>query len=387
MPHILPLRGAIKNYAWGSPTVLGEWLGRPSPNAEPEAELWLGAHPSGPSEVELEAGWQPLDSWLAQRAGSAPLPFLLKVLAVARPLSLQVHPDAAQARAGFARERGAPPAERRYVDPHPKPELVCALSRFVALCGFRPADEVAERLAALGLGDLFPDRGDDASRLAAFLGDWLAAPAAQAPALARARVAAREAAPRDEACAWLLRLDAAYPGDPGVLAPLFLHLLELAPGEALYLPPGELHCYLEGLAVELMGPSDNVLRGGLTPKPVYVDELLRVASFEPRRPPRLQPRERAPGEHVYPTPEVPFELSILEPGPGRPVEIAAQPHAELLWCATGALSIATHGPDGAPERLLRTQGEAALVVADAGGYRVEGEGRAFRAALPPAPAR
>lgn len=386
MQSILPLRGAIQHYAWGSRTALAEWLGRPGPSAEPEAELWLGAHPNGPAEIEVDGRWEPLDRWLAHGAGAGAgaggLPFLLKVLAVERPLSLQAHPDAAQARAGFARERaaGVAPAERRYADPFAKPELVCALTPFAALCGFRPAAELAARLAELGAGELVPATGDDEARLAGFLGGWLAlAPEARRAPLERVRAAARARAARDPECAWLLRLDAEHPDDPGVLAPLFLHLVELAPWEALFLPPGELHCYLAGVAVELMESSDNVLRGGLTRKPVHVDELLRVARFAPRRPPRLLPVERAPGERCYETPAESFELSLLEPAPGRSVAIASRRGAEVLWCAAGRVQI-TAGEGGAG--LVRARGESAFVGAAAGGYRVEGAGRVHRAALP-----
>jgi mannose-6-phosphate isomerase len=374
--RILPLRGAIKHYAWGSRTALADWLGRPGPSPEPEAELWLGAHPSGPAEVEIGGRWEPLDRWLAR--DQSPLPFLLKLLAVERPLSLQVHPDAEQARAGFERERERPAGERRYSDPFAKPELVCALTPFTALCGFRPADEVAARLAALGAAEIFPAAGDEASRLAGFLGGWLGASReARRSVLGRLRAAARGAAPRDPASAWLLRLDAEYPDDPGVLAPLFLHLVELAPGEALFLPPGELHCYLAGVAVELMGSSDNVLRGGLTPKPVYVDELLRVARFAARRPPLLRPLERRPGASAYPTPADEFELSLLEPNPDRPVTVARPRGLEVLWCASGSVRVVA-----GDSIVVRERGQSCLVREAAQGYRVEGAGRVYRAAAP-----
>lgn len=380
MQRILPLRGVIKNYAWGSRTALAAWTRRVQASPGTEAELWLGAHPHGSAEVEVDGRWERLDHWLGREGRGARLPFLLKLLAVERPLSLQVHPDEEQAREGFAKEEGVSATSRRYADPFAKPELVCALTAFTALCGFRPADEVAARLGALGLGELMPSAGDEPSRLARFLGSWLAAPpAARRAKLALARDAARVAAAHDPASAWMLRLDAEHPDDPAVLAPLFLHLLELAPGEALFLPPGELHCYLGGVAVELMGSSDNVLRGGLTKKAVHVDELLRVARFAPRRPPSLWPVERGPGAFVYPAPTRDFELSLLEPVPERAVVVGERRGAEILWCAAGEVRIAATGEGrGIPCR----RGESCLAPATTGAYRVEGEGRVYRAAVP-----
>jgi mannose-6-phosphate isomerase len=394
MQQILPLRGTIQHYEWGSRTALAELLGRPVPSTLPEAELWLGAHARGPAEVRVDGRWERLDA-LIERAGEAllgpaaepfgrRLPFLLKVLAVERSLSLQAHPDADQARAGFDREatRSGNGAPRLYADPYAKPELVCALTPFRALCGLRPISEVRARLAELGVAALLPaaaeddDDGVDASLV---LRSWLGAGAAtRARALDAAVAAARAAAARDPACACLLALADEHPGDPGVLAPVFLHLVELAPGEALFLPPGELHCYLGGTAVELMASSDNVLRGGLTRKPVDVDELLRIVSSASRRPEVLRAELRGTGLAVWRTPAREFELSLLTPRPGAPVAITERAGIEVLWCAEGALEVAS----SAGEVLPLGRGESCVVPAAVGAYRVAGAGRVFRAGLP-----
>ena len=163
-----------------------------------------------------------------------------------------------------------------------------------------------------------------------------------------------------------------------MLAPYFLNRIELAPGEALYLPPGELHCYLAGTAIELMASSDNVIRGGLTTKQVAIDELLRVARFASRRPPILRAEQRGSGESVWRTPAVEFELSSLQPDTGRPCLVAARTGGEILWCSEGRMRVtSTEGGE-----LVLISGESCIVPAAAGPYRITGAGRAFRAALP-----
>lgn len=298
-----------------------------------------------------------------------------------RPLSLQTHPDAEQARAGRAREAAAAPgAARLYADAHGKPELVCALTPFTALCGLRSPAELRQRLARFGLARLAPAAGAPTDLLA-LLRHWLGGEAAVLrEILDRALAGAEAAAAVDPDAAAILDLAAEHPGDPGVLAPLFLHRIELAPGEALFLPPGELHCYLRGVAVELMASSDNVLRAGLTRKAVDVAELLRVVRPASRRPPILQAEPRENGEGVWRTPAPEFELSLLTPGPDAPVVVSRRAGVEILWCAEGALHVEPAGGTG----VALARGESCLVPAAAGPYRVAGTGRAFRAALPSA---
>ncbi|UOW01164.1 mannose-6-phosphate isomerase, class I [Agrococcus sp. SCSIO52902] len=306
----VPIANEPRAYAWGSRTLLADYLGRDA-SGDPEAELWLGAHPGCPSTVAAgeHAGrglGEALEAW-----GRPQPALLLKALAAAEPLSLQAHPDASEAQEGFAREdrlgiaRDAP--ERNYRDPHPKPELIVAVTPFEALSGFRPAGEALRVLDALAAADarLAPVaarvRAGDALAWLLSGGDEVAAAVAAAEAAAPAIAAAHpvEADTVD-------RLARTHPGDPGILVALLLNRVSLAPGEALYLPAGNLHAYLEGLAIELMGPSDNVLRGGLTPKHVDVPELLRVVDTTPLVEPRLAstPLEGA----VAYRPAAPFEL-------------------------------------------------------------------------------
>ena len=316
------LDNQVQPYAWGSLTAIPALLGRP-PSATPQAELWLGAHHSAPSRVVGTAGVEPLGRYILYSPARAlgpqvmsrfgpNLPFLLKVLAAAQPLSLQAHPSLQQAQEGYSREealgvpRSAP--HRNYKDPNHKPELVCALSTFHALCGFRRVDESARLLEGLGL---------DASRLRtqglkAYFEWALTLPPPEREALAEQVVRAcveRPPAAFLRECGWVARLGAQYPQDVGVVGALLLNLVTLQPGEALYLPAGNLHAYLEGVAVEIQASSDNVLRGGLTPKHVDTAELLKVLDFTDRPVERIPPRGPL---SVYETPAPEFELTRLE---------------------------------------------------------------------------
>jgi mannose-6-phosphate isomerase len=240
----------VQHYEWGDPVFIPSLLGV-EPDGRPWAELWLGTHPNGPTRF---ADGRPLSE------ATGELPYLLKVLAAAHPLSLQTHPNPQQARDGF--ERGV------YADPNPKPELLCALTPFEALCGVRP---IAATVSLLHELDLHP-----LARMLASDG-----PGAIVEGLYRRTIdplpviAACSSSERPEA-RWVRRLDAMYPGDPSVAVTLLLNLVVLEPGQTLRLDAGNLHAYLHGAGVELMGASDNVVRGGLTVKPVDVDELLRV---------------------------------------------------------------------------------------------------------------
>ena len=393
-PH--RLRGVIQPYAWGSRHVLAELLGRPSPSPEPEAELWLGAHPRGPALLESGDQWRPFDavlrddpeSWLGPESIAAHgprLPFLLKVLAVEQPLSLQAHPDDARAAAVFDQERTLPDAERRYTDPHGKPELVCALTRFEALCGVRPLAGIRAWLDAAGLAALLlpGEEPGPASAIRASLAHWLRRPPQeQREPLARLRAHAARRASSDAISRRVCELAALWPEDPGLLAPVWLHAVTLAPGEALYFPPGVLHCYLSGAAIELMAASDNVVRAGLTPKPVHVDELLAVGHFEPAAPDILTAVSAASGNagaraHThYPTPSRAFQLSRLEPEPGTRIDVRIR-GAEILLCTDGQIQVSA-GADS----LRLTRGDACAMPASAESYTVAGRGTAFRAGLP-----
>ena len=281
----LELRNTIQPYAWGSRTAIAGILGRPGTSAIPQAEMWMGAHPKAPSQVRTGDGWQPLDRLIkrypdailgrgaADRFGTR-LPFLFKVLAAAQPLSIQAHPSRLQAEEGFARENRAgirlDDPQRNYRDDHHKPELICALTEFWALCGFRPRQELLARLrqvcpeglAAL-LGDL-EQNGRPADIRSIFTRLMTLGEKRRRALVDEVLVRAGRRQDEEDLWRWIARLGRRYPGDIGVLAPVLLNLVRLRPAEALFLPSGHLHAYLQGTGIELMANSDNVLRGGLT---------------------------------------------------------------------------------------------------------------------------
>ena len=365
----------VRPYAWGSRTVIAELLGRPTPSPHPEAEMWLGAHPGDPSHlVGADGGRVSLydavrtdpDALLgADRAAkwSGNLPFLLKVLAADEPLSLQAHPSAAQAAGGFARENAAGiPVDaptRNYRDGSHKPELICALTEFHALVGFRAVPQTLALLRALDVPELAAHRAlleaqPDADGLRALFTTWITLPQSVLdrvlPALQEGCVRlARSGGEFVREARMALELSERYPGDAGVLAALLLNLAVLQPGEALYLPAGNLHAYLSGAGIELMANSDNVLRGGLTSKHVDVAELLRVLDFRPCTPPVLHGVE-AEGWIRYDTDAAEFLLRRLDDGTdGGPVPVPdAGPR--ILLCTRGAAQVRGSGDDRVLER-------------------------------------
>ncbi len=281
MPIPVPVEGVVQHYAWGDLEFIPRLVGRPA-DGRPWAELWLGTHPNGPATID----GMPLHDVTGD------LPFLLKVLAAAEPLSLQAHPTTEQAIDGYA--RGV------YPDASAKPELLCALTPFEALCGVRPADATVallEEIGAIELAQAVAAAGPGAAMRRLYLGELDPRPAIDACA----------GWDRPEAV-WATRLGARYPGEPSVAVTLLLNYVRLQPGEALHLTAGNLHAYLGGAGVELMGASDNVVRGGMTEKEVDVDELLRV--IDPT--PLVEPVLPASGE--YALPEAGSALLRLEPG-------------------------------------------------------------------------
>lgn len=403
------LRGAVRTYAWGSRTAIAEFTGRPVPAAHPEAELWFGAHPGDPAFLETERGeLSLLDAVTADPEGQLGaasrdrfgdmLPFLVKVLAADEPLSLQAHPSAEQAVEGYLREEklGIPVASpvRNYRDRSHKPELLVALHSFEALAGFRQASATIELLRALAVTDLDPyiellNDQSDADGLRALFTTWITAPQPDIDVLVAAVIdgaihyvssGATEFAAEAKT---VLELGERYPGDAGVLASLLLNRISLAPGEALYIPAGNLHTYLRGFAIEVMANSDNVLRGGLTPKHVDVPELLRVLDFAPTGEAQLRPHVHREGLGlIYETPadEFAVALLILE-GEHLGHEVDASPShdgPQILLCAEG--SAVLHCKSGS---LTLERGMAAWVAADDGpvGMVAHEPAKVFRATV------
>lgn len=366
------LRNAVRPYAWGSRTVIPELLGRPVPAAHPEAELWMGAHPGDPSRLVGPDGVErtlldlldadplgQLGPECSRRWGNR-LPFLLKVLAAEEPLSLQAHPTAAQALEGFAREEAAgiprDAAERNYPDPTAKPELVCALTEFHVLAGFRDAHTTVRLLRAVETPALAPFTDllaaqPDPDGLRALFTTWITLPQQALdellPDVLKACTVHGEAGGEfAEECRTAVRLGEAHPRDAGVLAALLLNRITLAAGEAVFLAAGNLHLYLHGTAVEILANSDNTLRCGLTPKHVDVPELLRVVDFACGDTPVLT-GEPLPEENrtaVYRTEAQEFELSRVEWPAGDTAAVRLAPGTpQILVCTRGAVVVRTEG--------------------------------------------
>jgi mannose-6-phosphate isomerase len=362
-----------RDYAWGSQTAIAELLGT-EPSGGPEAELWLGAHPGSPARLVDRPGT------LLDLAPDG-LPFLLKVLAASAPLSLQAHPTPEQARAGLDRENAAriplDAPHRNYKDANHKPELIYALSdQFRALAGFRPVEQTRTLLEPVAtdrrIAQLLQRLVNDGSLRVVF--EWLITGGDDVSEVVAALVEA--SAVLDDTPWDTVRLLADhYPGDPGIAISLLLHTVTLRPGEALYLPAGNIHAYLEGLGVELMASSDNVLRGGLTPKHIDVPELLSVLDFRPLPPPYLLPIEVEPGVLVL-RPDVPdFELTVVtDAALRRGVTVAIPAAGPAIALAVGGEVAIAGGPRiGGGEALfidaesrLQLSGHGSLFVASSG---------------------
>lgn len=372
---LIRITNSPRPYLWGSPTAIADLLGR-SPSGAPEAELWLGSHPGSPARILSGAGEDDLAQWAAAHTPEGRLPFLLKVLAASAPLSLQAHPTLEQAREGFERESAAGLAvdapQRNYKDPYPKPELMLALSDpFRALCGFRPVDDSRTDLQSLDDPRLAPliDRLVDDTALASVVA-WLLERGPGVEQVVRALSEHASNTVGDERGVWLgsVRVLAQHhPADPGIAISTLLHTILLRPGEALFLPAGNIHAYLEGLGIELMAASDNVLRGGLTSKHVDVPELLRVLDARPLPAPYLEPEHPQPDLAVYRPDGAGFALIDARVSPGRELVIPSTPRAIAL-CLEGAVTVA-----GEPLQ----RGEAALLLE--GRPRVGGRGRCVMA--------
>ncbi|MFF4321136.1 mannose-6-phosphate isomerase, class I [Streptomyces sp. NPDC001568] len=380
------LTNTIRPYAWGSTTAIPTLLGV-EPTGEPQAEMWMGAHPGAPSRLERDAVGTTLADVIAAdpegELGAATvakfgprLPFLLKILAAGAPLSLQVHPDLTQAKEGWADEerRGVPvdAGHRNYKDANHKPELICALTPFDGLCGFRPPLEAAALLEGLGVDSLKPyaDLLRAHPQEAALREVLTAVLTADRAEMTRTVTEAAAAAERlGGPYAPYAGLVHDYPGDPGVIAAMLLNHVRLQPGEAMFLGAGIPHAYIDGLGVELMANSDNVLRCGLTPKHVDVPELLKVVVFEPSAPGIMRPE--ADGEEVYETPVDEFRLSRFLLAPGGAPQALPDATPQILLCTAGAPGVG---------ELTLAPGESVFVPA---GEKVElsGSGTVFRATV------
>ena len=338
------LHGTVAHYDWGDTEALPDFLGALT-NGKPWAELWFGTHPGGPSQITTTTGTQPLSDVVGE------LSFLVKVIAAAQPLSLQTHPTATQARAGFAREdaRGIPldSPQRIYRDTSAKPELLVALDRFEAISGFRPVEESLELFTRLRLRDLAARlRSDGIEGFVRF-------------ALDRPRHDLPGNLPE-----YAAHLAAHHPGSGGVLVALLMHHVVLSPGEAIFLDAGNVHAYLRGTGVEVMSASDNVVRAAFTRKHVDVAEFMRTSSFVPMPPPLVESSRNA-DRIEYLAPTTAFGVQRIDGDKG--VTVRSTHATEIALCTAGGDDTLKRG-----QACLLRHGESLTIEAPATVFRCWG---------------
>ena len=339
------LSGVVQHYDWGDQHTIPRFLGV-EPDSRPWAELWFGTHRGGPSVVSLEHGAQTL----AEYAGE--LSFLVKVIATARPLSLQTHPTQEQAINGFERENNLgltiEDPRRIYRDSSAKPELLCAISDFEAICGFRSIEEslqVCDQFGWHELADHLRHDGLEESVRWALSSQDLVLPA-RLPE-------------------WAQRLATAYPSDGGILVALLMHHVQISPGDGLFLGAGNVHAYLSGTAVEVMASSDNVVRAAFTKKHIDVDEFFAIANFSPTSPPLCPPTRINDSCWQYPVPTSAFGTQRINVRDDY--QVTATHEAEILLCLDGDAGTLKRG-----QASVLRGGEALLLSGSATVFRIWG---------------
>lgn len=390
--HFLPMQNVIQDYAWGSVTSINTLFGIANPDNKPQAEIWMGAHPGGCSEVVTADKTLRLEQFvtdnlsdvlseaISQKFGE--LPYLFKVLAAASALSIQVHPSKAQAEQGFAKEEAAGiarnAANRNYKDPNHKPELVYALTRYQAMNGFRSYEEILNNFEQLNIEELAPlinayKTSLDATGLEALFVSMLKLDGQAKDTALNKLLAFAETKQGDETFELILWLKDLYPGDIGLFSPLFLHVLTLEPGEAMFLHACTPHAYCRGTGLEIMASSDNVLRAGLTPKHIDVEELASCTIFEPKlREELLTQPEMDNGAEHYPIPVEDFKFSVYVDQQDRFVNVTTP---EILFALDEPI-VLTH-LDG--ETITVERGHSVFIPASAGNYSVTCAGKFARA--------
>ncbi|CAJ1815778.1 Mannose-6-phosphate isomerase [Aeromonas dhakensis] len=390
LPSFLSMQNPIQGYDWGSHDALTTLFGIPNPAGKPQAELWMGAHPNGCSEVVLAGQTQKL-SILIERAPAAvlgeatqarfgSLPFLFKVLCAEKALSIQVHPSKAQAEAGFAKEEAAgispTAANRNYKDPNHKPELVFALTPYQAMNGFRAIPAILalfERVKLSALAELVAAlaASQNEAGLQYFFHQLLVLEGARKEEALAGLLAFAAKHQDEETFALITSLAAQYPGDVGLFSPLLLNVVTLQPGQAMYLDACTPHAYVRGTGLEIMANSDNVLRAGLTPKYIDVAELLACTRCLPKPDDQilLAPRLEGAVQHFeVPVPD--FTFSVYPAGEHQLTTTSA----EILFAIDEAV-ILKRGDD----TLRLEKGQSAFIPAATGRYQLLAEGRVARA--------
>ena len=402
MERISRLKNPVLEYEWGSFTDIPVLLGKTSPSKTPQAEMWLGAHPKAPSLVFVNGRWVSLAEIIKKHPENVlgkptsvkfdgKLPYLFKVLAVLKPLSIQAHPNLTQARQGFLKENkqniplNAP--NRNYKDDNHKPECICALTPFYALNGFRHLPiiiELLEKTCCKSLEDEYRllKHNRNSSGLKKFFSQLMTMDKSRQKKVVHEAVSnALTYSTDDILFEWIVKLNNEYPGDIGVLSPLLLNLVRLEPGQAMFLPSGELHAYLSGMGIELMANSDNVLRGGLTPKHVDVHELLNTLNFIEKDVKILVPAVKRKHEMVYECGANEFVLSVIHSVDGSEYVSPATRSAEVILCVEGSACIAESCMH---DSVLIQRGESVVIPAYVRQYIIKGAATFYKASVPEA---
>lgn len=394
LPSFLLMQNPIQGYDWGSHDALTTLFGIPNPDDQPQAELWMGAHPNGCSEVTIAGSAQKLSTLIeaapaavlgeATQARFASLPFLFKVLCAEKALSIQVHPSKAQAEAGFAREEAAgiplKAGHRNYKDPNHKPELVFALTPYQAMNGFRALPAILalfERVKLPALGELVAtlaaahaaDKGE--AGLQHFFHQLLMLEGARKEEALAGLLAYANAHQDEETFALITSLAAQYPGDVGLFSPLLLNVVTLQPGQAMFLDACTPHAYVRGTGLEIMANSDNVLRAGLTPKYIDVTELLDCTRCVAKPDDQILLAPRIEGAVLHfdvPVPD--FTFSVYPAGE----HALTTTSAEILFAIDGDVLLKR-----GDETLRLVKGQSAFIPAATAHYQLLAEGRVARA--------
>ena len=400
MDRISILKNSVQEYAWGSYTGIPELLGNNSPAVTPQAELWMGAHPKAPSLVKCNGKWESLLKLIEKKPqdilGKAVsnkfggrLPYLFKVLAAAKPLSIQAHPTLVQAKKGFEAENrlGIPlnAQNRNYKDDNHKPECICALTSFWAMKGFRKISDILllmESIRPKGLSkelDNFNKNPTPRGLRSFFQAMMTMNHKQQKEVIDDSIVNAKKNAGKDQVYEWMINLHNEYPSDIGIFSPILLNLICLSPGQAMFLPAGELHAYLDGVGIELMANSDNVLRGGLTPKHVDVPELLNVLSFTEGEVDILTVNHGSDCERIYASRAEEFVLSVINVQTGTRYDSPTQRSVEILLCTDGEATITDLGKN---EDIAIPKGRSIIIPAVVNKYGIKGDAVLYKAAVP-----
>lgn len=400
MKRICILKNSVQNYAWGSTTAIQELLGQEVDKGKPVAELWLGAHPKAPSMVKLEEGYGSLADIIKQNPEELlgrtvaekfnnSLPYLFKILAAEKPLSIQAHPSLKQAKEGFKSENmqniplNAP--DRNYRDENHKPECICALTQFWALNGFRKISDIISLMDKLGVKGMDDElnhlkRSPDSDGLKIFFKSIMSMNLKRSESIvADAAARAEKDTDNNPVFKWIVKLNKEYPADMGVFSPVFLNLILLEPGQAMFLPAGELHAYLKGVGIELMANSDNVLRGGLTPKHVDVPELLKVLNFKEREVEILTPVHISECESFYKSQAEEFILSYISVTDAENYISPEKRSIEILICCSGK---ALFTEPGREYSLEVSKGLSVVIPSAVARYEIKGKAVFYKASVP-----